>query len=407
MKCFKLFLGIMINVFLILGSMAQAAIPQLMNVQGMLRDGSGNPVADSSYSMTFTIYDSSQGGNALWTETQTVTTSAGLFNASLGSVNPPLPDSAFAGVSRWLGITVSPDQEMIPRQQLVSGGFAYRVGSVDGASGGEIAGNVVILGDTTSQLVAGPLHTSGATQTLGAVNEDPFGNAKVFPGSLHIVSGAARTAKGLFPIIGIDLDGNTGNVGIGTPKPQGALHILKSGEPLAGLPEDQNGLLLGIQSTSGYKWIQSYGGVLSLNPEGNYVGIGTNVPSAKLDVSGDIAIMGIPIINSSGQWVGDPTGLIGPEGPRGPAGPAGPTGPTGPTGPKGDKGDPGPPGEPVKTVAICANGTKDFAGNCSCNFKTVTSTGSVSGCTVTSETGSCSAYGFGMNAGCCYVCTPN
>ena len=53
------------------------------------------------------------------------------------------------------------------------------------------------------------------------------------------------------------------------------------------------------------------------------------------------------VIDSTGKWVGDPTGLVGPQGPQGPAGPTGPTGPTGAkgdtgaTGPQGPKGDPG------------------------------------------------------------------
>jgi len=56
------------------------------------------------------------------------------------------------------------------------------------------------------------------------------------------------------------------------------------------------------------------------------------------------------VINSNGQWVGDPAGLQGPPGPEGPEGTMGPQGPQGdkgdtgdigPVGPKGDKGDTG------------------------------------------------------------------
>ena len=39
------------------------------------------------------------------------------------------------------------------------------------------------------------------------------------------------------------------------------------------------------------------------------------------------------VINSSGQWIGDPTGLYGPTGPTGPTGLTGATGPTGLNGP--------------------------------------------------------------------------
>jgi Collagen triple helix repeat (20 copies) len=80
------------------------------------------------------------------------------------------------------------------------------------------------------------------------------------------------------------------------------------------------------------------------------VGIGTTSPAASLDVNGNIAIAGTPVISSTGQWVGNPTGLIGPMGPQGltgatgPQGPtgAGPEGPAGPTGPQGPAGPTGP-----------------------------------------------------------------
>lgn len=78
----------------------------------------------------------------------------------------------------------------------------------------------------------------------------------------------------------------SGNLGIGTSSPAGALHIVKSSTPPAGLNPDQNGLLLGTHSVNSYKWIQSYGGPLSLNLKGNNVGIGLDSPQAKLHVKG-------------------------------------------------------------------------------------------------------------------------
>ena len=65
------------------------------------------------------------------------------------------------------------------------------------------------------------------------------------------------------------------------------------------------------------------------------------------DVSGGdihpntVTINGVPVINALGQWVGSPTGLVGPQGP---AGPAGAQGATGPQGPPGLQGNPGPAG---------------------------------------------------------------
>lgn len=50
------------------------------------------------------------------------------------------------------------------------------------------------------------------------------------------------------------------------------------------------------------------------------------------------------VIDENGQWVGDPTGLIGPTGPAGPVGAAGPQGPAGATGGTGATGPQGPEG---------------------------------------------------------------
>jgi hypothetical protein len=85
-----------------------------------------------------------------------------------------------------------------------------------------------------------------------------------------------------------------------------------------------------------------------------------SVPYAMLanNVNGDITprtvtIGNTTVIDGNGNWVGPPTGLVGPTGPAGAtgatgspglAGPAGPAGPTGETGATGLPGVPGPPG---------------------------------------------------------------
>ncbi len=153
-------------VFLLSPNRAETAVPQLINFQGILKDGSGNPVANGSYSVIFTIYDAPVGGNVQWAETSSVTTSGGLFTILLGSTNP-VPDSAFEDASGYLGIKVGADPEMTPRQQLVSLSYAYRVSSVDGASGGTI----------TSKVSIGPGHTNTGTNAFVAgINNTASGN---------------------------------------------------------------------------------------------------------------------------------------------------------------------------------------------------------------------------------------
>lgn len=156
---------------------------------------------------------------------------------------------------------------------------------------------------------------------------------------------------------------------------------------------------------------------------GNNVGIGTMIPAAKLDVKGNLAINGTQVIDSAGNWVGNPTGLIGPRGPqglqgpqgdRGPAGSSGstgssgPQGPAGPTGSQGSQGPQGPPGPVIHTSAVCAGPLGQYveAPECStlCHGSRVI-VSSRSGCTVTSDTGSCSLNPSTTPGRCC-VCSP-
>lgn len=57
-----------------------------------------------------------------------------------------------------------------------------------------------------------------------------------------------------------------------------------------------------------------------------------------------VSVGGSTVIDAAGNWVGNSTGLVGPQGPVGPAGPEGPQGLVGPIGPQGPAGADGAPG---------------------------------------------------------------
>jgi hypothetical protein len=71
---------------------------------------------------------------------------------------------------------------------------------------------------------------------------------------------------------------------------------------------------------------------------------GSELTAFGANIAGDLKIFGNTVVNSTGQWVGDPTGLVGPQGPVGPDGPQGPqgiqglVGSDGPQGPQGIQG---------------------------------------------------------------------
>lgn len=76
-----------------------------------------------------------------------------------------------------------------------------------------------------------------------------------------------------------------------------------------------------------------------------------------------ITVNGTMIVDGTGQWVGDPVGLMGPTGPTGPTGPAGATGSTGPAGATGTAGSTGPTGPAGPAGATGPTGAAGPAGS--------------------------------------------
>ena len=106
-----------------------AAVPSLINYQGVLKDSTGVP-QNGGFKMEFSIYNDSTGGNLLWGETQDpVQVKNGLFNVLLGTDNP-IPDSVFKEPDRWLQVKVE-NTVLMPRRQIVSVGYAYKAYRAD------------------------------------------------------------------------------------------------------------------------------------------------------------------------------------------------------------------------------------------------------------------------------------
>lgn len=108
---------------------AGADVPALVSYQGVLTDSLGVEL-DGYFDLTFRLYDVPAGGAAaLWTETQSVDISDGLFNVYLGELIA-LDPSVFTSASLYLGITVEPDQEMTPRLRMASVPYAILAGGL-------------------------------------------------------------------------------------------------------------------------------------------------------------------------------------------------------------------------------------------------------------------------------------
>lgn len=225
---------------LIIATAALGAIPRLISYQGRVTNASGNPVPDSIYNARFYLYNHPTAGNLVWGELgAVVTTSDGYFTHLLGSLHP-IEDSLF---TTWdsLYLEVLFDWQTIsPRTPIVSTGYAFRVNSVDGASGGTISSNVTIA--TSSSNASIILDESGAINWT-AVNTG---------GYLSLYSSDESSTILRFYIVS---DGTTrlvpngGNVGIGI-FPSSRLHVSADGADVATFNRNTNdGIIVNISQS--------------------------------------------------------------------------------------------------------------------------------------------------------------
>jgi len=183
------------------------AIPQLINYQGYLTRPDETPL-DTVVAVTFALYSNSTGGTAIWAETQPAcVVQAGHFDVQLGS-SVVLPDN-FQLAEIWLGVQVGSDAEMVPRSRLTSVPYAYRIGTIDGASGGVVTGDATIIGKGTigvgnvnsgvGSFVAGEYDTVTANYATiggGTHNLASSINSTVGGGTHNTASGGTSTVGG-------------------------------------------------------------------------------------------------------------------------------------------------------------------------------------------------------------------
>lgn len=185
----------------------------MINYQGNVRNAAGVPIGSGTpvnRAVTFRFYKSPTSvlaADRLWSERQTVTILDGNFNVLIGNGTPVSGETnavtPFANVfgqssAVYLGITVDDgnsgtvDAEISPRQQLVSGAFAFRATvaeSVDNQAitTGMLAGSSV----TANQLGTAAVTTAKIDNS--AVTNDKIQNGTIQEGKL--ADGSVTSAK--------------------------------------------------------------------------------------------------------------------------------------------------------------------------------------------------------------------
>ena len=164
----------------------RAQVPSTVSYQGKLTTPAGVPVADGVHSITFRIYDDSTAGNLFWEEVKSVTTKNGLFTVRLGETTP-LDQGTLSIGNLFLAIKVGTDPDLSPRRPLTSVPYAAMVGTVEGATGGMIKGDLSSTGQVSGGSSTAP---GGYFQTYDVGSGNKYGLVgKYMPSVAHQGSG--------------------------------------------------------------------------------------------------------------------------------------------------------------------------------------------------------------------------
>ncbi len=303
-------LTLAVIVLLALSALASASVPPMINYQGKLMKPDGTPVADGTYSITFTIYDAETGGNIRWSEPNvSVQAKGGLFAVLLGGNGTNLPANIFEGPDRWFGIQVNDDPEMIPRQRIASVAYAQVAEIVpDGSITAEKLANQSI---TAEKLVPGAATPTGTISMFAGATP---------PAGWLICNGAPVSRAeyaGLFAVIGTTYGAGDGSTAFNLPNLQGRFPLGKSPtQPLGTLGGTATISLQHTHATLDHMltWNEMPAHNHGVNDPGhahpigamgnkNFTGTGYNplVTDNKQDWTGG-AVTGISIQNAGANW---------------------------------------------------------------------------------------------------------
>jgi hypothetical protein len=156
---------------------AWAGFPHLMSFQGRLDSINGIPLADGDYPVTFRLFDDPEIGAALWEETQTVTTSAGIFAVLLGAIDT-VPSALFYLDSLYLEVQPDGSDPILPRTRLTMVPYAWHARDADlvgGASAADLEESLEIDDDIAMHALDAAAHhektVSASELTSGTLAE--------------------------------------------------------------------------------------------------------------------------------------------------------------------------------------------------------------------------------------------
>jgi hypothetical protein len=300
---------------------ASGIVPPVVKFGGVLTDVNGK-AATGTVGVTFSLYKESQGGAALWVETQNVTLDkTGHYAVMLGSTTSQglRPDLFASGEARWLGVQVQGEAEQ-PRTVLMSVPYALKAADAETIGGLPPSAfmKTAAPGSTTaanaSQVPAAAITGSGTINHLAKWNSPTkLGNANIFDSSSGKV-GIATTSPGAT----LDVNGTAvirsnatvnGTLGSGpitaTSSSSGGTGVYAN----AGSSGGSNGVIAsGATGVAGYATVAGgiavYGNAGNSTASNGVVGYGATGVAGNSTITGSYGTYGS---GSTGVW-GNSTG---------------------------------------------------------------------------------------------------
>ena len=197
------------------GNTAEAAtgINRQINFQGKVVNANGTNVANGSYTFVFRLYTVSSGGSNIWTDTETLTVTDGIFQYNLGSdtINAPLPGSVdFNTDNIYLGINFNSDGEMTPRVQFTAAPYAMNAEKVGGLTVTNTTGTLTVPAGKTIAF-GGAFTTSGANDVTFTTSA---GTSLTLPtsGTLATLAGTETLTNKTIGSTGVTFSGATTDI---------------------------------------------------------------------------------------------------------------------------------------------------------------------------------------------------
>ncbi len=198
-----------------------AQAPQTINYQSVVRNAAGEPLAGNiSVDIRFTIYDATQNGIVVFTETQNlITNSLGIVTAEIGSMSN-MSIVSWGNGKKYLHVEADIDNSGfmdMGTTQLISVPYAlYAANSATGPTG--------------ATGVQGSQGLPGATGATGPQNSITANNGLTATGGLNsnvTLGGSQLNNDTEIPLNGKQLRlSGQGRVGIGTNNPEATLHVV-------------------------------------------------------------------------------------------------------------------------------------------------------------------------------------